>query len=43
MLATPLGVRDVAVGEPIFTLLRGPVYSVAFVGVVAVLGLVESP
>ena len=29
VLATPLGVRDIAVGETIFALMRGTVYSVA--------------
>jgi lipooligosaccharide transport system permease protein len=43
VLATPLGVRDVAVGETIFALMRGAVYSVTFVGVMLVLGLIESP
>ena len=42
VLATPLGVRDVAVGETIFALMRGAVYSVTFVGVMLVLGLIES-
>ena len=31
VLATPMGVRDVAVGETIFALMRGSVYAVAFV------------
>ena len=43
VLATPLGVRDVAVGETIFALMRGAVYSVMFVGVMLVLGLLASP
>jgi len=42
VLATPLGVRDVAVGETIFALMRGALYSVAFVVVMLALGLVES-
>jgi lipooligosaccharide transport system permease protein len=42
VLATPLGVRDVAVGETIFALLRGAVYSVTFVAIMLALGLVES-
>ena len=43
VLATPLTVRDVAVGELIYTLMRGTVYSVGFVAVMLVLGLVDSP
>jgi lipooligosaccharide transport system permease protein len=42
VLATPLGVRDIAVGETIFALMRGAVYSVAFVSIMLVLGLIES-
>ena len=42
VLATPLGVRDIAVGETIFALMRGAVYSVMFVSIMVVLGLVES-
>jgi lipooligosaccharide transport system permease protein len=43
VLATPLGVRDIAVGETIFALMRGTVYSIAFVVIMLVLGLIESP
>jgi lipooligosaccharide transport system permease protein len=43
VLATPLRVRDVAVGETIFALLRGSLYAVAFVLVMLALGLVRSP
>ncbi len=43
VLATPMTVRDVAVGELIYTLMRGAVYAVGFVAVMLVLGLVESP
>ena len=43
VLATPLTVRDVAVGELIYTLLRGTVYSGGFVTVMLALGLVTSP
>jgi lipooligosaccharide transport system permease protein len=43
VLATPLTVRDVAVGELTYTLMRGLVYSVGFVVVMLVLGLVSSP
>jgi lipooligosaccharide transport system permease protein len=42
VLATPLGVRDVAVGELTWSLIRGTVYSVAFLVVMAALGLVGS-
>jgi lipooligosaccharide transport system permease protein len=42
VLATPMGVRDVAVGETIFALMRGSVYAVAFVSIMLVLGLIES-
>jgi lipooligosaccharide transport system permease protein len=42
VLATPLGVRDVAVGETIFALMRGTLYAVAFVVVMLALGLLES-
>ena len=42
VLATPLGVRDIAVGETIFALMRGTVYSIAFVLVMLALGLIES-
>jgi lipooligosaccharide transport system permease protein len=43
VLATPLTVRDVALGELTYTLLRGAIYSVGFVGVMAALGLVTTP
>jgi lipooligosaccharide transport system permease protein len=43
VLATPLTVRDVAVGELVYTLLRGLAYSFGFVAVMVVLGLVDSP
>jgi lipooligosaccharide transport system permease protein len=42
VLATPLGVRDIAVAETIFALMRGALYAVAFVVVMLALGLVES-
>jgi len=42
VLATPLGVRDIAVGETIFALMRGTVYSIAFVAIMLALGLIES-
>jgi lipooligosaccharide transport system permease protein len=43
VLATPLTVRDVAVGELVYTLLRGTIYSIGFVTVMLALGLVDSP
>ena len=43
VLATPMTVRDVAVGELIYTLMRGAVYAVGFVAVMLALGLVDSP
>jgi lipooligosaccharide transport system permease protein len=42
VLATPLGVRDIAVAETIFALMRGALYSGAFVLVMLALGLIES-
>jgi lipooligosaccharide transport system permease protein len=43
MLATPLGVGDVALGEITWALLRGSLYAVGFLVVMIVLGLVASP
>lgn len=43
IVATPMTVRDIAMGEIAYTLLRGVVYSVAFVTIMLVLGLVDSP
>jgi lipooligosaccharide transport system permease protein len=43
VLATPLGVRDVALGELIYALMRGAVYATGFMLVMLVLGLVRSP
>ena len=42
MLATPLAAHDVASGEVAWALLRGTIYAVAFLGTMAVLGLVSS-
>jgi lipooligosaccharide transport system permease protein len=42
MLATPLRVRDVAYGEMTWALLRGALYSAAFLATMAVVGLVHS-
>ena len=42
MLATPVGPRDIAVGEVLWSLLRSGVYVVAFLGIATGLGLVRS-
>jgi lipooligosaccharide transport system permease protein len=42
ILATPLGVADIALGEVAWAVLRGTVVTTAFLGVVAALGLVHS-
>jgi lipooligosaccharide transport system permease protein len=42
MLATPLGVADVALGEALVALMRGVVYAAGFLVVMLVLGLVHS-
>ena len=42
VLATPLGPRDIAVGETAFALFRGLIYAVGFFAVILTLGLVES-
>jgi lipooligosaccharide transport system permease protein len=42
VLSTPLGPRDVAVGEISWALLRGQVYAAAFLAVMVLAGLVES-
>lgn len=43
ILATPLTVRDVAVGEALWAMLRGVLGSTGFLLIVAVTGLVHSP
>jgi lipooligosaccharide transport system permease protein len=43
ILATPLAVRDVAVGEIAWALIRGGLYALGFIGVIWALGLVASP
>ena len=43
MLATPLGPGDIAVGEITWSLIRGGLYSTAFIVVMAVMGLISSP
>lgn len=42
VLATPVGVRDIALGEAAWALARGSVYSAMFLAVMAVLGLIGS-
>ena len=41
-LATPMGPADVAVGEISWALIRGQVYAIGFLGVMAALGVTES-
>ena len=43
VLATPLTVHDIVLGELVYTLLRGTVYAVGFVSVMLVLGALDSP
>lgn len=43
ILATPLAVRDVAVGELAWALVRGGLYAIGFTVVITLLGLVTSP
>ncbi len=43
MLATPLGVGDVAIGELSWCVLRGTLYSGAFLAIMAILGYIVSP
>ncbi|GAA4550202.1 ABC transporter permease [Amycolatopsis samaneae] len=42
MLATPIGPLDIATGEIAWAMLRGGLYSLAFLGVTAVMGLLTS-
>ncbi|HWW52168.1 MAG TPA: ABC transporter permease [Acidimicrobiales bacterium] len=42
VLATPVGANDVALGEIAFCLLRGALYSTAFLAVMLTMGLVQS-
>jgi len=42
ILATPLGVRDVALGELIYALMRGGIYAAGFVVVMLAMGLIAS-
>jgi lipooligosaccharide transport system permease protein len=43
VLATPLGVADIALGEVTWALSRGTLYAVAFIVIMLALGLVVSP
>ncbi|HYM83686.1 MAG TPA: ABC transporter permease [Candidatus Dormibacteraeota bacterium] len=43
ILSTPLGIADVAAGEIGWSLIRGALYAVGFLGVVVLLGLAASP
>jgi lipooligosaccharide transport system permease protein len=43
ILSTPLSAGDIAVGELVWALIRGGIYAVAFMVVMAVLGLIASP
>jgi lipooligosaccharide transport system permease protein len=43
VLATPLGVGDVALGEITWALIRGTLYAIGFLVVMLVLGLVRTP
>ena len=43
ILSTPLSPGDVAVGELVWALIRGGIYAIAFILVMALLGLIVSP
>lgn len=43
ILATPLAVRDIAVGEIAWALIRGGLYAIGFMAVITLFGLVSSP
>jgi lipooligosaccharide transport system permease protein len=43
MLSTPLGPTDIARGEMGWAMIRGSIYSAAFLGFMVILGLVSSP
>ena len=43
ILATPVGPKDVAVGETIWAVVRALIYSAAYLLVIVLLGLVDSP
>ncbi|MGH2788427.1 MAG: ABC transporter permease [Actinomycetota bacterium] len=43
IMTTPVNVSDIAVGEVIWALIRGTIYSAGFMAVMLVLGLIHSP
>ncbi len=43
VLATPMGIGDVAAGEAAWALIRGAIYSIGFAVIMAALGLIGSP
>jgi lipooligosaccharide transport system permease protein len=43
ILATPLGIREIAIGEMVWSLMRGSGYVIAFLGVMLAMGLILSP
>ena len=43
ILATPVGIAEIALGEAAWAILRGTVVTMAFLGVIASFGLVHSP
>jgi len=43
ILATPLSAGDIAIGELVWALIRGGIYAICFVIVMAILGLIASP
>jgi lipooligosaccharide transport system permease protein len=43
VLATPLGVGDIALGELMWAMIRATIYAVAFIGVMLLMGLLISP
>jgi lipooligosaccharide transport system permease protein len=43
ILSTPLSAGDIAVGELVWALIRGGIYAIAFLIVMAILGLIVSP
>ena len=43
VLATPVGTADVALGEIVWSVMRGSIYSVGFIVIMVALGLVTSP
>ena len=43
ILSTPVGVGDIALGEIVWALIRGGLYTIGFLGVMVVMGFVVSP